>query len=176
MIVKRSTALLSGLVVAAAGVLLDGRLGGDGVGDAVPAAAVTTPPGLPPGLTRTELSRVVLRGGGPVEVKPGMDTVVLKIALAPGATIGWHSHPGPGAFLIDSGVATNYGLDGDPCTPVDIAAGEGYFVSAHPKHPHFVRNNGTVPAEATVYYFNVPQGQPTATAAERPATCPADLK
>lgn len=71
---------------------------------------------------------------------------------------------------------TNYGLDGAPCKPVKVMAGQGYYVSKHPHHAHFARNEGTEALEVTVTYFNVPAGEPTRIDAERPAECPDDLK
>ncbi|MDQ1565921.1 MAG: hypothetical protein QOF96_801 [Actinomycetota bacterium] len=134
--------------------------------------ALATPPA---GLTRTETSRTALVGGGPVEFKPGFETVVLHVTLDPGGSTGWHSHPGPGIFMVDKGTLSNYGLDGAACTPLKINAGQGYFVPEHAHHPHLARNDGTEPLELTITYFNVPPGQPTRIDAGRPAECPADL-
>jgi quercetin dioxygenase-like cupin family protein len=152
---------------------------GTKVAQAAPAAAGSGTPVPSPdanGLTRFPVSRVLLKGSGPVDVKSGLDTVVFRFTLAPGGTIGWHTHPGSGAFMIDKGVITNYGLDGPPCKPRESKAGEGYFVSAHPHHPHLVKNNGTETAEVTVHYVNVPVGQPTLMPAERPKECPESLQ
>jgi len=135
-------------------------------------AAVATPP---TGTTRTEISKGLLNGGGAVEFKPGTETVVLKITVEPGGSTGWHSHPDGGVFIVDKGTLTNYGLDGPACEGVSTAAGQAYFVPPHAHHAHLGRNGGTETLELTVYYFNVPPGQPSRIDAERPAECPADL-
>jgi quercetin dioxygenase-like cupin family protein len=133
------------------------------------AVAVATPP---KGLTRTETSRATLTGGGPVDFQAGKQAVVLHLTLQPGGSSGWHSHPGEGMFMVDQGTLSNYGLDGDPCTPVKISAGNAYFVSTHPHHAHLVKNDGTEPLELTVMYFNVPPGEATRIDQPAPAECP----
>lgn len=129
----------------------------------------------PKGATRTEISKAVLKGGGPVEFKSGMETVVLKVTLEPGGSTGWHSHPDGGVFIVDKGTLTNYGLNGPACEAVVAKAGEAYFVPPHAHHPHLGKNNGTETLEITVYYFNVPPGQPNRIDQQRPKECPADL-
>lgn len=132
----------------------------------------------PSGASRTPISRsaVIVAGEGAVRFESGRDVEVLKVTVEPGGSTGWHSHPSPGIFSVDKGVLSNYGLDGAPCTAVTVKAGEGYFVSAHPHHPHLGRNEGSEPLELTVTYFNVPAGQPTRIEAERPAECPEELQ
>ncbi|HUR75583.1 MAG TPA: cupin domain-containing protein [Sporichthya sp.] len=138
-------------------------------------AASTANAGGAPGLTRTEISRGLVNGGAPVTFKPGTETVVLKITLAPGASTGWHSHQDGGMFIVDKGVLSTYGLNGPTCEATTISAGAAYFVPSHAHHPHLVRNDGKEPLELTIYYFNVPPGAPTLIKAERPGACPADL-
>jgi quercetin dioxygenase-like cupin family protein len=130
------------------------------------------------GATRTPISRsaVIVSEEGAVNFKSGMETEILKVAVEPGGSTGWHSHPSPGIFSVDKGVLSNYGLDGDACTATVVKAGQGYFVSEHPHHAHLGRNEGTEPLELTVTYFNVPPGAATRIEAERPAQCPEDLK
>lgn len=131
--------------------------------------------GGPVGLARTDIARGVLSGGGPVELKPGLDAVVLKIVLQPGGSSGWHSHYDGGVLIVTKGVLSNYGLDGPACDVVQVSAGNAYFVPPHAHHAHLARNEGAEVAEATIYYFNVPVGQSTAAKSERPRECPADL-
>ena len=108
--------------------------------------------------------------------KSGRDAEVVKLALESGGSTGWHSHPSPGIFLVDKGTMSSYGLDGAACKAVQIAAGQGQFVSEHPHHAHLIRNDGTERLEFTVAYFNVPPGAATRIDAERPTECPDDLK
>lgn len=143
--------------------------------NAAPEAAPTATPSGIPGLTRTEVARGVVSGGAPVTFKPGTETVVLKITLAPGASTGWHSHPDGGMFIVNKGVLASYGLNGPTCKATTILAGAAAFVPSHPHHAHLVRNEAKEPLEMTIYYFNVPPGAPTLIKAGRPGACPGDL-
>ena len=146
------------------------------LGSAVPIVALTAATATPPKAAgRTEISKGTLTGGGPVELKPGTETVVVKLTLEPGGSSGWHSHPDAGVFIVDKGRLTTYGLNDRACDGVVINAGEAYFAAPRAHHPHLVRNDGTETLEFTVYYFNVPPGQPSRIDEERPKECPADL-
>jgi quercetin dioxygenase-like cupin family protein len=138
-------------------------------------AALATPASR---ASRTPISRaaVLVDEEAAVTFKAGRDAEVVKLAIEPGGSTGWHSHPSPGIFLVDRGTMSSYGLDGAACKAVQIAAGQGQFVSEHPHHAHLIRNEGTEPLEFTVAYFNVPSGQATRIDGERPAECPHDLK
>jgi quercetin dioxygenase-like cupin family protein len=138
-------------------------------------AAVATPASR---ASRTPISRaaVLVAEEAPVTFRSGRDAEVVKLALEPGGSTGWHSHPSPGIFLVDKGTMSSYGLDGTACKAIQIAAGQGQFVSEHPHHAHLIRNEGAERLEFTVAYFNVPSGATTRIDAERPAECPEDLK
>jgi mannose-6-phosphate isomerase-like protein (cupin superfamily) len=137
------------------------------------AAAIATPP---KDATRTDITRAVMATGGPVEFETGKETTVHHVSIAPGGSSGWHSHHGGGVFMVMSGTMTTYGLDGAPCEPVVVEAGNAYFVPVHPHHAHLVLNQGAEPLELTSVYFNVPKGEPSRLDAEAPAECPADLR
>jgi oxalate decarboxylase/phosphoglucose isomerase-like protein (cupin superfamily) len=77
-------------------------------------------------------------------------------------------------FIVDKGTMTNFRLDGPACEAVVTKAGQACFVPPHAHHPHLVRNAGTEKLEITVYYFNVPPGQPSRIDQQRPKECPAD--
>ena len=138
-------------------------------------AAIATPASR---ATRTPISRgsVLVAEEAAVTFRSGRDAEVVKLALEPDGSTGWHSHPSPGIFLVDKGTMSSYGLDGAVCKPVQIGAGHGQFVSEHPHHAPLIRNEGTDRLEFTVLYFNVPPGQATRIDAERPTECPDDLK
>jgi mannose-6-phosphate isomerase-like protein (cupin superfamily) len=135
--------------------------------------AVATPP---KDATRTDIARAVMTNGGQVDVKPGEDTTVHRITIAPGGSTGWHSHPDAGVFIVMSGTMTTYGLNGSACESVTVPAGEAYFVPPHAHHPHLVLNKGSEPLELTSLYFNVPKGESSRADAKAPTECPADLR
>jgi len=136
------------------------------------AASFATPDS---GLTRTPYGRGLHSDAGTLEIEAGKETVVYSITLAPGGSTGWHTHPGAVIFVIKSGTATQYGLDGPACTPQTLEAGQAYIAPDHAHHPHLARNNGTEPLEAIVTAFNTPPGQPSRVDSEPPAECP-DLR
>lgn len=128
------------------------------------------------GMTTQQISRAGgAREATVVEFRPATEVQVLKLVLEPGASTGWHRHPEQGAFLVDKGTLTSYGLDGPPCEPVELAAGRAMFFGPHARHSHLVRNTGSEPLETTVLYFNLAPGQAGAVGAARPEECPPDL-
>jgi quercetin dioxygenase-like cupin family protein len=94
---------------------------------------------------------------------PGHETQVLRVELAPGASVGWHTHPGEEiSYLADGGI-TVY-LAGQP--PRQVSAGQGFVVPMGAVHN--AKNEGTVPATLIVVYV-VEKGKPIRTAAPEPA-------
>jgi hypothetical protein len=125
-------------------------------------------------IERTDVGRARHTADGVMGVHQGNDTIVYTATMAPGATSGWHRHPGGIVVLVQSGTFTTYGLDAEPCVGVDIPAGGAYFEdnAAGARYPHFVRNRGDVPAEVVVIAFDVPPGGSPRTDADAPAQCP----
>lgn len=156
-------------------------LSGCGIGEDDATAAVAPAPAAAPtaasGIQRTIVSRASLQDGGDAgKFKPGGHTVVIKLVFPPGTSSGWHAHYDGGAFVVDKGTMTTYGLDGPMCEPVQVTAGNAIFVPTVPKHQHLVRNEGTETVEATTYYWNVPPDKDVGVEAAQPTECPADLK
>jgi hypothetical protein len=58
--------------------------------NAVPAAATPATPGF----ASKELGRGTYQSNGSLRFEKGLDVVVSKITMTPGANSGWHSHPG----------------------------------------------------------------------------------
>lgn len=137
------------------------------------AAAMATPAN---DATRTDIARALMTTGGAVDIQTDKETTVHHVTIAPGGSSGWHSHHDGGVFMVMSGTLTNYGLNGPPCDPVTVPAGQAYFVPPMAHHPHLALNEGAEPLELTVVYFNVPPGQPSRLDAEPPAECPAELR
>ena len=77
-----------------------------------------------------------------VEIGPGSaDIVSVKVVIKPGASTGWHHHPGVTLVSVASGTATEYRAD---CEKTVLKAGDGFFEGTD--EPHVVRNEGNVDA------------------------------
>jgi quercetin dioxygenase-like cupin family protein len=90
---------------------------------------------------------------------------VQDIAMAPGASTGWHTHPGPEHSVIDAGTVHLQTLNG--CAPTIFTAGQSIFIPAG--MPHVVSNGGGEHAEATVTY-TLPADRPIRD--DAPDACP----
>ena len=110
----------------------------------IPATEATPSPSPPP--------RPVLIASGRVEERvqvrtPGPATFVVRTeVLAPGASTGWHRHPGTETSVVTSGSVVML-RDGD-CDGRRQTVGEAMFVPD--AQPHLVRNDGSSPAELVV--------------------------
>jgi quercetin dioxygenase-like cupin family protein len=80
------------------------------------------------------------------------DLYVVDNKFQPGATTGWHSHPGPSIIFVVAGSVTNYVADDPSCTPHVYNAGQG-FLDPGGQSEHILRNEGTVPAETVAVQF-----------------------
>jgi quercetin dioxygenase-like cupin family protein len=94
-----------------------------------------------------------------VNVNNAGDTVMQKIIIAPGGNTGWHSHPGPVVVLVASGQMSFYDGEDPTCTARTYSAGQA-FVDSGQGHVHIARNEGIVPLELYVTYFDVTPGVP----------------
>jgi hypothetical protein len=123
---------------------------------------------------RADLARGQHAANAGIALRSGEETVVFTAGMAPGATSGWHRHPGAIVVLVRSGTLTTYGLDREPCVGEDIPTGAAYFEddAANARYPHFVRNRGDVPVELVVVAFNVPLGGAPRSDADAPPECP----
>jgi len=98
-----------------------------------------------------------------VNVNGAGDTVMQKIVIEPGGHTGWHSHPGPVVVLIAAGEMSFYDGDDPTCTARTYSLGEA-FVDSGQGHVHIARNEGSVPLELYVTYFDVTPGVPAPSA------------
>jgi quercetin dioxygenase-like cupin family protein len=73
-----------------------------------------------------------------------IDIVVRRHDYAPGATTGWHQHPGPIFITVTQGQLTYYEWDDPTCTPHVVTAGHGFVDTGS---GHMVRNETDQPAE-----------------------------
>ena len=93
-------------------------------------------------------SKIKLQSQGP------MEQAVQRIVAVPGATFGWHSHPGPTIVTVLSGTLTFY--HAEDCKH-GIAYGPGTSFSNLPDEIHLARNEGSVDLVVYATYF-VPVG------------------
>lgn len=129
-------------------------------------------PEAAPPIVKTELAKAVLEvGSGGVTFRSGKETSATKATFAPGASSGWHRHPGTGMFLINTGTLTTYGLDGPACDRVRVGAGKALLFSAHADHAHLVRNETAEPVTFTGLYFDLEPGQAGRADAPAPEGC-----
>jgi cupin domain len=60
------------------------------------------------------------------KTKQQTDVVVQRHDYQPGATTGWHMHPGPVFITVTQGTLTFYERDDPACAPHVVSAGQGY--------------------------------------------------
>jgi quercetin dioxygenase-like cupin family protein len=73
-----------------------------------------------------------------------IDIVVRRHDYAPGASTGWHQHPGPIFITVTQGQLTYYEYDDPTCTPHVITAGHSFVDTGD---GHIVRNETDQPAQ-----------------------------
>jgi quercetin dioxygenase-like cupin family protein len=73
-----------------------------------------------------------------------VDVVVQKHDYAPGATTGWHQHPGPIFITVTQGTLTFYEYNDPTCTPHRYSAGQGFVDTGD---GHIGRNETDQPAQ-----------------------------
>ena len=78
-----------------------------------------------------------------------VDFVVAHLLFDPGATTGWHVHPGPALVIVKAGTVTKYSAD---CTVNRYSAGQA-FVENGPTDVNMVRNETTATAETLVTFI-----------------------
>ena len=107
-----------------------------------------------------------------IDTKGDSDLYMVQNVFAPGASFGWHSHPGPSLVIVKTGALTLYQADDPSCSPHVIPAGSGFVDDGH--DTHLVRNE--LSTETVVYVVSlVPQGAARRIDEPVPANCPPDL-
>lgn len=153
------------------------------VGVAVIVPARATQPTPPPPVATTILAKslfddidVRARTHTPAHWKAQLktrgqsDVYVVDNKFPPGATVGWHSHPGPSLILVVSGTVTNYSGEDPSCAPHAYSAGAG-FIDPGGGHVHMLRNETSDPAE-TIAVQLLPNGADRRIPADAPSNCP----
>lgn len=90
------------------------------------------------------------------KTKGESDLYVQSNVLAPGATSGWHTHPGHSLIIVTAGTVTAYEGHDPACKPHVFTAGMG-FVDEGGDHVHVLRNEDTIEAR-TVAVQLIPAG------------------
>jgi len=104
-----------------------------------------------------------------IDTKGPSDVHVLENRLAPGATFGWHSHPGPSLVVVKTGALWVYKADERGCELEIVQAGQGFVDGG--SDVHMVRNEGSV--ETVVYVVSIiPSGATRRIDRPAPAGCP----
>jgi quercetin dioxygenase-like cupin family protein len=98
------------------------------------------------------------------------DAYVVDNTFAPGATTGWHSHPGPSLIFVRSGSVTNHSSDEPGCAGQTYKAGDS-FVDEGGDHVHMLGNPSTTETAETIAVQILPQGAPRKTDADEPKAC-----
>ena len=130
---RYSLAVLAGVIAVAAFA---------GVTLATPAVGVTNTPIASGNLPATFAA--VKTGAWKLDLrtKGDSDVIVTESRLTPGASFGWHSHPGPSLVVVKSGTLSFYRADDPTCTPEIHPAGD---VLIDPGNVvHVGRNEGSV--------------------------------
>jgi quercetin dioxygenase-like cupin family protein len=107
------------------------------------------------GITRTVV------GKGDVSV-PGREAVVARVEVAPGAMVGWHTHPGDEISYITEGEVQLLVAGQEPR---NLKAGESFVIPAGIVHA--AHNHGAA-ATKLVGVYVVEKGKPLATPASAP--------
>jgi quercetin dioxygenase-like cupin family protein len=145
------------------------------------AAALATPPSPPPTLT-AETARgsfaeelkvnTRLANGARVKLKTegAVELVTQRIVAQPGATFGWHHHPGENVNVVAQGTVTLY-HDEDCTNGVAYPAGSAF--PTHPDQVHLARNlSETETLVIFATYFAPKTTPPTAVRVDEPLPAP----
>ncbi len=98
-----------------------------------------------------------------------MGVQVQQLTLQPGAAEPWHTHPGSGLAIVQSGAIEDYEQNGTGCQLFVLNAGDSRFDVGNSAHT--LINNGKTPAVVVVTGFAPPGNGPTLIPAHKPANC-----
>ncbi len=99
------------------------------------------------------------------------DVALVHGTMAPGGTIGWHSHPDVVFVTVTEGEMTLYDADDPTCTPYLVHAGEAFVEPAG--LVHIARNESTTDRVSWyATHIGVPTGAATSIDQPDPGNCP----
>jgi quercetin dioxygenase-like cupin family protein len=109
-------------------------------------AAVATPASGT--ISRNELAVGKVTDQIDIQRSDPSDFHIQELSLDPGASSGWHTHPGPEYSVVKAGEIILQ--RSEACDPVTVKAGQGIFIPGGT--PHIAHNAGTEPAQLYVTY------------------------
>jgi quercetin dioxygenase-like cupin family protein len=164
----RRAALVGSVVLAAAAVGAAVLFSVAGIAAAAGSSATgaTTAPAPDPVVTPVAAASVP----GPLRVIRRGESNVLtaRIDFQPGASTGWHYHPGPVFVQVVAGTLTLSHAANGRCVSQVVPAGQGFFEK--PGAIHIADNRGKEPA-AVFATFVLPPGAPPSVATPTPRPC-----
>ena len=101
-----------------------------------------------------------------LKTKGDIEVAVQRIVALPGATFGWHSHPGPTLVTVFSGTLTLYHAT-DCTNGTNYAAGTSF--SNLPHEIHLARNEGETTLVVYASYFVPKRTPPVALRIDQPS-------
>ena len=104
-----------------------------------------------------------------VQTKGAIEVAVQRVVAVPGATFGWHSHPGLTLVTVLSGTLTLY--HATDCTK-GTNYGPGTSFSNLPPEIHLARNEGTTDLVVFASYFVPVRVPPVAIRIDQPSPGP----
>jgi quercetin dioxygenase-like cupin family protein len=105
----------------------------------------------------------------PIGLLSSPEIVTQQATFAPGATSGWHTHPGYLTATVVSGQVVRYGTD---CSSQTFNAGDSFYETG--AHTFVVKNESTTTPAVVMVTFAVPGGTPTTALRideAQPSTC-----
>lgn len=101
-----------------------------------------------------------------LQTQGAVEIAAQRIVIAPGGTLGWHSHPGPTVVTILRGTMSFY--HAEDCTQ-EIEYGPGTSFSNLPDEIHMARNEGSEELVVFATYFVQAQTPPVALRIDQPS-------
>jgi hypothetical protein len=107
-----------------------------------------------------------------IRTKGLSDLYVQQNTWQPGASTGWHTHPGPSFVIVTQGSVTEYDGNDPTCTPHVYTANtsNNEFVDPGDGHVHLVRNETSAVAQAIAVQL-IPSGAVRREDAPKPGNC-----
>ena len=144
---------------------------------AVTAFGGTTHRAQPTGVTITPLAHATIADGvnassSGIKIKTHgpKDMLVTSIAVDPGGSFGWHTHPGPVLVSVAAGTLTLYHAEHHRhCHRDTVTAGQGFIEDGG--DVHLARNEATTPVQLYVTFLARPGTTEFLTEVATPAAC-----